>query len=308
MRTCRSSSASSRQLDKLAKPGAVLATNTSTLDVDKIAAATGRPQSVVGMHFFSPANVMRLLEVVRGEKTAPDVLKTAIDIGRKLRKLPVTVGVCYGFVGNRMLHARFGQVEALLLEGATPSQIDEVMTGFGFAMGPCAVSDLAGLDVGWRARGEAGRVALVADAICRLGRFGQKTGAGYYQYRPGSRRGEADPQIEALIIQLARENGYVRRQIPQEEIFERLVFSLVNEGAAILEEGIASRASDIDLIWVNGYGWPAFEGGPMFFADRHGLKKIAERLEHYSLASANESLRPKPLLLRLAETDGKFTS
>ncbi len=296
------------QLDKLAKPAAVLATNTSTLDVDKIAAATNRPQSVVGMHFFSPANVMRLLEVVRGEKTAPDALKTAIDIGRKLRKLPVTVGVCYGFVGNRMLHARFGQVEALLLEGATPSQIDKVMTDFGFAMGPCAVSDLAGLDVGWRARGEAGRVAIVADAICRLGRFGQKTGAGYYRYRPDSRRGETDPEIEALIVQLAQENGYVRRQITPEEIFERLVFSLVNEGAAILDEGIASRASDIDLIWVNGYGWPAFEGGPMFFADRFGIKKIAERLENYSLASANQALRPKPMLLRLAETDGKFTS
>ncbi len=296
------------QLDKLAKPEAVLATNTSTLDVDKIAAATSRPHSVVGMHFFSPANAMRLLEVVRGEKTAPDVLKTAIETGRKLRKLPVTVGVCYGFVGNRMLHARFGQVEALLLEGATPSQIDKVMTDFGFAMGPCAVSDLAGLDVGWRARGEAGRVALVADAICRLGRFGQKTGAGYYHYPPGSRRGEADSEIEALIVQLAQENGYVRRQISAGEIFERLVFSLVNEGAAILEEGIASRASDIDLIWVNGYGWPAYEGGPMYFADRHGIRRIVEWLEHYSLATENEALRPNSLLLRLAETDGKFAA
>jgi 3-hydroxyacyl-CoA dehydrogenase len=296
------------ELDGVAKPDAVLATNTSTLDVDKIAAATSRPQSVVGMHFFSPASVMRLLEVVRGEKTAPEVLKTAIETGRKLRKLPVTVGVCYGFVGNRMLHARFGQVEALLLEGATPTQIDKVMTDFGFAMGPCAVSDLAGLDVGWRARGEAGRVALVADAICRLGRFGQKTGAGYYQYKPGSRRGEADPEIEALILELALENGIVRRHISRDEIFERLVFSLVNEGAAILQEGIASRASDIDLIWVNGYGWPAFEGGPMYFADRHGLGRIAERLEHYSLATDNDALRPNAMLLGLAQTDGKFTT
>ncbi|MCU0790836.1 MAG: 3-hydroxyacyl-CoA dehydrogenase NAD-binding domain-containing protein [Nitratireductor sp.] len=296
------------ELDRITGPEAVLATNTSTLDVNRIASATSRPQSVVGMHFFSPANVMRLLEVVRAEKTAPEVLKTAIETGRALRKLPVTVGVCYGFVGNRMLHARFGQVEALLLEGATPTQIDKVMTGFGFAMGPCAVSDLAGLDVGWRARGEAGRIALVADAICRLGRFGQKTGAGYYLYKPGSRRGEADPEIEALITQIASENGIAQRQIPDEEIFERLVYSLVNEGAAILEEGIASRASDIDLIWVNGYGWPAYEGGPMFYADRIGLPVIAARLDHHALATGNEALRPKPLLRKLAETGGKFTA
>ncbi len=278
------------ELDAIAKPEAVLATNTSTLDIDKIAAATRRPESVVGMHFFSPANVMRLLEVVQAEKTAPDVLKTAIETGKALRKLPVTVGVCYGFVGNRMLHARFGQVEALLLEGASPSEIDAAMTQFGFAMGPCAVSDLAGLDVGWRARGEAGRTAIVADAICRMGRFGQKTGAGYYLYRDGSRRGEPDPEIDALIAKLAAQHGYVRRPVPHAEIFERLVFSLINEGAKILEEGIARRASDIDLIWVNGYGWPAYEGGPMFFADRIGLDVIAGKLEHYANVTGDRKL------------------
>jgi 3-hydroxyacyl-CoA dehydrogenase len=295
------------ELDVIAKPEAVLATNTSTLDVDKIAAATKRPESVVGMHFFSPANVMRLLEVVQAEKTAPDVLKTAIETGKMLRKLPVTVGVCYGFVGNRMLHARFAQVEALLLEGSSPSEIDAAMTQFGFAMGPCAVSDLAGLDVGWRARGEAGKVAIVADAICRLGRFGQKTGAGYYRYHEGARRGEADPDIEAMIAQLAVENGIARRQVPQTEIFERLVYSLINEGAKILEEGIARRASDIDLIWVNGYGWPAYEGGPMFYADRIGPAEIARRLERYALATRNDALMPAPLLVRLAQSGGSFT-
>jgi 3-hydroxyacyl-CoA dehydrogenase len=295
------------ELDAIAKPQAVLATNTSTLDVDKIAAATRRPESVVGMHFFSPANVMRLLEVVQAERTAPDVLKTAIETGKALRKLPVTVGVCYGFVGNRMLHARFAQVEALLLEGASPSEIDAAMTQFGFAMGPCAVSDLAGLDVGWRARGEAGRTAIVADAICRMGRFGQKTGAGYYLYRDGSRRGEPDPEIDILIADLAADNGIARRQVPRTEIFERLVYSLVNEGAKILEEGIARRASDIDLIWVNGYGWPAYEGGPMFYADRIGPGIIAEKLEHHANLTGHEALMPAPLLKRLAQEGGSFT-
>jgi 3-hydroxyacyl-CoA dehydrogenase len=251
--------------------------------------------------------VMRLLEVVQAEKTAPDVLKTAIETGKALRKLPVTVGVCHGFVGNRMLHARFGQVEALLLEGASPSEIDAAMTRFGFAMGPCAVSDLAGLDVGWRARVEAGRTAIVADAICRMGRFGQKTGAGYYRYRDGSRRGAPDVEIDALIAQLAEENGIERRQVPQTEIFERLVYSLINEGARILEEGIARRASDIDLIWVNGYGWPAYEGGPMFYADRIGPGVIARRLERHAQATGYDALLPAPLLLQLAREGGSLT-
>lgn len=294
------------ELDGILGPDAVLATNTSTLDVNRIAEAVARPEAVVGMHFFSPANVMRLLEVVRAEKTAPEVLKTAIDTGRKLAKLPVTVGVCYGFVGNRMLYARSAQVEALLLDGATPSQVDKAMTDFGFAMGPCAVSDLAGLDVGWRARQQSGRTAAVADAICELGRFGQKTGAGYYRYGEGARRGEQDPGIEALIRDMAARKGIAQRRIDPVEIHERLIYAMINEGARILEEGIAQRSSDIDLIWVNGYGWPAYEGGPMFLADRTGPGVIAGRLEHYAGVTGDEALKPAPLLLKLAGEGGKF--
>lgn len=294
------------ELDRVTGPQAILATNTSTLDVNRIADATSRPEAVVGMHFFSPANVMRLLEVVQADRTSPEVLKTAIETGRKLRKLPVTVGVCYGFVGNRMLHARFGQVEALLLEGATPASIDRALTDFGFAMGPCAVSDLAGLDVGWRARQQAGRKAAVADAICALGRFGQKTGAGYYRYPEGSRRGEPDPEIEALIRGIAQERGIPRRSPEAGEIFERLVYTMINEGARILDEGVARRASDIDLIWVNGYGWPPYEGGPMFHADRIGLDRVASRLDELAARTGDESLRASPLLRRLAAEGGRF--
>lgn len=295
------------ELDRITKADAVLATNTSTLDVNDIATAVSDPGRVVGMHFFSPANVMRLLEVVRGEKTDSRALKTAIETGRKLRKLPVTVGVCYGFVGNRMLYARTMQVEALMLEGALPHEIDKALTDFGFAMGPCAVGDLAGLDVGWRARKQAGRTAPVADAICELGRFGQKTGKGYYLYEEGSRRGAPDPEIEALIRSIAKKMGVEQRQITPEEIFERLIYAMINEGARILEEGIASRSSDIDLIWVNGYGWPAYEGGPMFHADLVGAGRITERLDHYADMASDETLKPAPLLRRLAKTGSRFS-
>ncbi len=293
-------------LDRLCKPGAILASNTSTLDINEIASVTKRPESVMGMHFFSPANVMKLLENVRGEKTAHDVLKTAIDIGRKGGKIPVTVGVCHGFVGNRMLHARGPQVEQLLLEGATPAQIDGASTAFGFAMGPCAVGDLAGLDVGWRVRKEAGRKAIVGDAICELGRFGQKTKAGYYLYEEGSRRPIPDPVIENLIADLADKHGIKRREISEDEIRERMVFPLINEGARILEEGIAARSSDIDVIWCYGYGWPIGRGGPMFYADQVGLKTIAERLAHYAEATGTETLKPAPLLVKLAAEGGTF--
>lgn len=293
-------------LDRITKADTVLATNTSTLDVNEIAAATKRPHSVVGMHFFSPANVMRLLEVVRGDRTDAKTLKTAIETGRKLRKLPVTVGVCYGFVGNRMLYARTMQVERLMLEGAMPHQIDAALTDFGFAMGPCAVGDLAGLDIGWRSRKQAGRTAPVADAICELGRFGQKTGRGYYRYEEGSRKPLPDPEIEALIRDLAAKMGVEQRTIDSKEIFERLIYAMINEGARILEEGIAARSSDIDLVWVNGYGWPAYEGGPMFHADLVGPGVVAERLEAHARATGDETLKPAPLLAKLAASGGKF--
>ncbi|KAF0230792.1 MAG: 3-hydroxyacyl-CoA [Beijerinckiaceae bacterium] len=293
-------------LDGLAKPGAILATNTSSLDINEIASATTRPQDVLGLHFFSPANVMRLLEIVRAEKTAPDVLVSAMEVARRIGKVPVTVGVCYGFVGNRMLHARGGQVERLLLEGASPADIDAAATGFGFAMGPCAVGDLAGLDVGWRIRKERGTKAIVADAICELGRFGQKTGKGYFRYEAGSRTPLPDPEVEALIVRLAAEHA--RRTIGQQEVLDRLILPLVNEGARILDEGIAERSSDIDLIWINGYGFPVGRGGPMFHADSLGLAKVAERLDHYAAITADEKLRPAPLIVRLAAGGKSFES
>lgn len=293
-------------LDRITGQDAVLATNTSTLDINEIATATSRPGSVVGMHFFSPANVMRLLEVVRGDETSPQILKTAMETGRRLRKLPVTVGVCYGFVGNRMLYARLMGVEKLMLEGALPHQIDKALTDFGFAMGPCAVGDLAGLDIGWRARQQAGRTAPIADAICEIGRFGQKTGKGYYRYEEGSRKGEPDPEIEALIAGIAADKGITQREVPAQEIFERLIFAMINEGARILDEGIAARSSDVDLVWVNGYGWPAYEGGPMFHADLVGPAVVAEKLEAYALATGDETLKPAPLLAKLAASGKKF--
>ncbi|MEZ5801027.1 MAG: 3-hydroxyacyl-CoA dehydrogenase NAD-binding domain-containing protein [Nitratireductor sp.] len=295
------------KLDAITKPTAVLATNTSTLDIIEIASATSRPQSVIGMHFFSPANVMRLLEVVRAEKTGFEALATAIAIGQKIGKIPVTVGVCHGFVGNRMLYARGAQVERLLVEGASPQAIDSVLVKFGFPMGPCAMGDLAGLDVGWRARKQAGRVAPIADAICELGRFGQKTGKGYYIYREGSRRGEADPEIDALIRQVGERLGVKRREISESEILERLIFPMINEGARILDEGIAVRASDIDVIWIYGYAWPVQNGGPMFHADQIGLKKICERLEAYAEATGDESLKPSRLIRQLAEAGKGFS-
>ncbi|MCB1464640.1 MAG: enoyl-CoA hydratase/isomerase family protein [Nitratireductor sp.] len=294
-------------LDRLAKPGAILATNTSTLDVDEIAAATKRPEWVVGMHFFSPANVMRLVEVVRGRKTGFQALATAIGISRAVGKAPVTVGVCFGFVGNRMLYARTRQVERLLLEGAAPQAIDKAMTDFGFAMGPLAVSDLAGIDVGWRARQQAGsKIAPIADALAEMGRYGQKTGKGFHLYPEGARRGEPDPEVDALIARMAGERGVKRREISSEEITERLIYAMVNEGARILEEGIAARASDIDIIWVFGYGWPVQHGGPMFHADQIGAGMIAARLAQMAESSGDETLAPAPLLARLAAEGGAF--
>lgn len=296
------------KLDQFAKPGAVLATNTSYLDINAIAAMTKRPQDVLGMHFFSPANVMKLCEIVRGEKTAPDALMTAVAVAKRIAKVPVVVGVCDGFVGNRMLAARGKQAEMFLFEGALPQQVDAVLTKFGMPMGPFAMGDLAGLDIGWRSRQDRGIKSEIADAICEAGRFGQKTGKGYYKYEAGSRSPLPDPEIEKLIEETTAKLGLKRRQIDDQEILERLMYPMINEGARILEEKIAARPSDIDVVWLYGYGWPIYRGGPMFYADSVGLKKIAERLSFYAKQTNDPSLEPTPLLKRLADEGKTFAS
>jgi 3-hydroxyacyl-CoA dehydrogenase len=293
------------KLDAICKPDAVLATNTSTLDIDEIASATRRPESVIGTHFFSPANVMRLLENVRGAKTSKTAIATAMAVGRRMGKVPVLVGVCYGFVGNRMLHQRGKETERLLLEGALPHQVDRVLYDFGFPMGPCAMSDLAGLDVGWRIRKGRGERALVADRLCELGRFGQKTGAGFYRYE-GDRTPRPDPEVERIIVEVSAQQGIPRRAIDEEEILTRLLYPMVNEGAKILEEGIAIRPSDIDVIWVYGYGWPVYRGGPMFWADGIGLGAIRDRMLLLHQRTGRDVWRPAALLERLAREGRGF--
>jgi len=295
-------------LDRIAKPSALLATNTSTLDVNEIARVTARPQEVAGLHFFSPANVMRLLEIVRGAQTSFEALATAIALGRRLGKVPVTVGVCYGFVGNRMLARRSVETERLLLEGALPQQVDTAVTAFGFPMGPCAMMDLAGLDVGWRIRKGRGEQALIEDALCEAGHYGQKTGKGYFRYEAGSRAPLPDPEIEMVILETSSRLGINRRPITEDEIAERMILPMINEGARILDEGIASRPGDIDVIWVYGYGWPVWRGGPMYFADRLGLAHIRDRLAFYADRSRDETLRPAPLLRKLADEGRGFAS
>jgi len=301
-----------RRLDAIAKNGAILATNTSRLDVDEIAAVTRRPRDVIGMHFFSPANVMRLLEVVRAGKTAPDVLATAMQAGRRLGKIPVLARVCEGFIGNRMLSHYLREANFLLEEGATPQQVDRALTEFGLAMGPFAVCDLAGLDIGWEARKRLAptrskdvRYSCIPDRICEMGRFGQKTGRGYYRYEAGSRAPIPDPEIEALIVDCASEARIVRRQIGNDEIVDRTMLALVNEGARILEEGIAQRASDIDVIYVYGYGFPAWRGGPMWWADSRGLDKVLARIREFEDMD-RVHWKPAPLLERLAREGGRF--
>jgi 3-hydroxyacyl-CoA dehydrogenase len=294
------------KLDGLAKPDAILATNTSTLDVDEIASATKRPESVIGTHFFSPANVMRLLENVRGKQSSKTTVATAMAVGRRIGKVPVLVGVCYGFVGNRMLHQRGLQAEKLILEGAPPHQVDKVLTDFGFPMGPFAMSDLAGLDVGWRIRKGRGAKSPVADRICELGRFGQKTGAGYFRYEKGERAPIPDPEVQKIIADVAAEQGVVQRQIGDDEIRERLLYPMVNEGAKILDEKIAIRASDIDVIWVYGYGWPVYRGGPMFWADSIGLRALRDRMLEYKKQTGDAFWTPAPLLNKLADAGKGF--
>ena len=301
-------------LDKVCKPGAILATNTSTLDVNEIAAITSRPQDVLGLHFFSPANVMKLLEVVRAKKTSKDVLASAMKLSKCIKKVGVVAGVCDGFIGNRMLHGYFREAGFLLEEGALPQQVDKVIEDFGFAMGPFRVGDLAGLDVGWyiRKRQAATRPAhlrysKVADQVCELGRFGQKTGAGWYRYETGNRNPIPDPVVEQLIVQASKEANIPRRQITDQEILERCLYALVNEGAEILEEGIALRASDIDIVYIYGYGFPRYRGGPMFYADTVGLDKVLESVRRYH-SEQGEFWKPAALLEKLAAEGKKFNS
>jgi 3-hydroxyacyl-CoA dehydrogenase len=269
-----------RKLDAVMKPGAILATNTSTLDVDQIAAFTNRPQDVVGTHFFSPANVMKLLEIVRGAKTGKDVLATALALSKKLKKTGVVSGVCDGFIGNRMIEQYSRQAGFLLEEGALPEQVDKAAEKFGFAMGPFRMGDLAGNDIGWAIRKRRYvekpdiSYSKTADLLCEMGRYGQKTGAGWYDYKAGDRKAYPNEEVNAMIVKHSADLGVERRKISDQEIVERLVYSLVNEGANILEEGIAMRASDIDMVYLTGYGFPLYRGGPMFYADTVGLPNV----------------------------------
>jgi 3-hydroxyacyl-CoA dehydrogenase len=294
------------KIEKIAKPGAVLATNTSYLDVNEIAQVTKRVPDVLGMHFFSPANVMKLLEIVRGKDTAPDVLATAMAVGRAIKKVPVVVGVCHGFVGNRMLSARSIEAEKLLLEGALPQDVDGALTEFGFPMGPFAMSDLAGIDVGWRSRKERGVRNEIADSLAEQGRFGQKTGKGFYLYEGRSAR--PDPEVEKLIVDASVRMGVKRRNVSKDEIIERLIYPMVNEGARILEEGIATRSGDIDVVWLYGYGFPAWRGGPMHWADTVGLKKIRDRLREIAKETGDKRHEPAALLNKLADEGATFAN
>ena len=295
------------KLDRICKPGAVLATNTSALDVNEIAsAATSRPEAVVGMHFFSPANVMKLLEVVRGAKTSATALATAMQIAKKIGKVAAVSGVCPGFIGNRILAARSAQAQAMVLEGAMPWDIDEVLYDFGLPMGPFAMSDLAGLDIGWSK--ETSKSATIRERLCEMDRRGQKTGAGYYDYEvvDGTRIAQPSEVTRGIIRDLMGEQGKVARAISKEEILERCVYAMVNEGAKILDEGIAIRASDIDVVWVNGYGWPVYRGGPMFYADTVGLKTVVEKLKGYG-GRMGPGFSVSPLLERMAAEGKTFT-
>lgn len=306
-----------KRLGEVCKPGAIIATNTSTLDVDVIAKASGRPEDVLGTHFFSPANVMRLLEVVRGEKTSPDVLATVMNLAKRIGKVAAVSGVCYGFIGNRMAEVYMREAEFLLLEGATPTQIDRAIEGLGLAMGPCRMLDMAGIDVGAKTVIEYEKAGglppdstyrVVVRKLFETGQFGQKTGAGYYRYE--GRTPLPNPETQATCEALAAQHGIARRtDITDEEIVERLIYSMVNEGARILEEGIAYRGSDIDVVWTAGYGFPDHQGGPMFLADERGLSQVVQRLDHYAATRGNNFgyWTVSPLLRRLSK-EGKRLS
>ncbi|AOK04636.1 enoyl-CoA hydratase/isomerase family protein [Burkholderia sp. AU28942] len=300
------------QLDAVAKPGAILASNTSTLDVDKIASFTKRPQDVVGMHFFSPANVMKLLEVVRGARTANDVLATVMAVAKKIRKTAVVSGVCDGFIGNRMIEQYIRQALFMLEEGALPAQIDRAIEKFGFAMGPFRMSDLAGNDIGWAIRKRRYvekpdlHYSKIADRLCELGRFGQKTGGGWYDYVPGERKAKPSALVDEMVVAYSKECGVERRNIGDDEIVERLVYALVNEGAKILEEKIASKASDIDMVYLTGYGFPLWRGGPMLYADMVGLYNVERAIRRYAAAPNGDAWQIAPSIVELAKAGRGF--
>jgi 3-hydroxyacyl-CoA dehydrogenase len=301
-----------REIDKIAKRDCILASNTSSLDIDEIASATNRPEMVIGNHFFSPANVMRLLEIVRGKKTGKEVIATSMALGKKLGKVAVLAGNCHGFIGNRMVGPYLREAQFLVEEGASVEDVNQALYDFGMAMGPLAVDDLAGLDVGWAIRKEFARFEkpgvrkpLVADRLCELGRFGQKTGRGWSQYDE-KRKASPDPETAALIEKTAREAGIERRQITQQEIVDRCIYALVNEGARILEDGIALRSVDIDITYLYGYGFPAWRGGPMFYADTVGLKNVVARIEEFAARHGRDLWPSAPLLKQLADEGKTF--
>ena len=304
-----------KQLDAIAKPGAILASNTSTLDVDKIAGFTRRPQDVVGMHFFSPANVMRLLEVVRGKATAKDVLATVMAVAKKIKKTAVVSGVCDGFIGNRMIEQYSRQAGFLLDEGCTPAQVDRAVEKFGFAMGPFRMGDLAGNDIGWAIRKRRAveianlKYSKTADLLCELGRYGQKTGAGWYDYQAGKRDAIPSALVEQMVADNRKELGITPRKIGDEEIVQRLVFSLVNEAAHILQEGIANKASDIDMVYLTGYGFPMFRGGPLCYADAFGLYNVVTAMQRFAANPLDDAAfwQPAPLLAKLVADGKSFT-
>ena len=300
------------KLDHVMKPGAILASNTSTLDIDKIAAFTKRPQDVIGTHFFSPANVMKLLEIVRGAKTAKDVLATTMALAKTIRKTGVVSGVCDGFIGNRMVEQYIRQAGFLLEEGCLPEQVDKAIEKFGFAMGPFRMSDLAGNDIGWYIRKRRYvekpdvTYSKIADLLCEKGRFGQKTSAGWYDYKSGDRKAYPSDEVNQMIIAHSKDLGIERRKISDQEIVERLVYALVNEGALILDEGIALRASDIDMVYLTGYGFPLFRGGPIFYADTVGLPNVLMSIHRYAKGRHPEAWIPAPLLSKLASAGKTF--
>ena len=292
------------RLDAIAKPGAVLASNTSALDINEIAAVTKRPESVIGLHFFSPANVMKLLEVVRGDQTSKEVINTSMSFAKRIRKVAVLVGVCHGFVGNRILFQRQAQAQQLALEGAPPHRIDKVLFDFGFPMGAFQMADLAGLDIGWNA--ETSNGATVKDRLCEMGRRGQKTGAGFYDYDE-NRTPTPAPIAGELFAEFAGKAGITQRDISDEEILDRCILPMINEGAKILDEGIAIRASDIDVVYVYGYGWPVYRGGPMHYANSLGLDKVVAKLRDYQQSSGDDFWEPSQYLVDLAEKGGRFS-
>ena len=301
------------ELDSVAKPSAILATNTSTLDVNEIASVTKRPEQVIGLHFFSPANVMQLLEVVRADKTSKEVVATSMSLAKKIKKIPVCVGVCDGFVGNRMIHTYLREAEYLIEEGALPQQVDNAIESFGFAMGPFRMCDLAGLDIGWAIRKRRKSEGLVSkryvsipDQLCERGWFGQKTGGGYYTYESGSRVPIVNPEVNAIVENASSEKGITRRKIEANEIVDRLMYALINEGSAILAEGVAQRASDIDVIYAAGYGFPRYRGGPMFYAQTIGLSNVVEGIERYSNQAHGEHWQVSPFLSDLVQKNETF--